>query len=148
MLAKCLPRYFQEPTATSASNASQCLSQQSIDPLYLQHYLFPISIAAPQPFQLSNAPKASAVRLALAQESILVDPFGHHFTSSSTSLQSPHVLEFNDIVQSSISNTEKADWVDEGASDDEDYCESSLLKVNERMNLEMERGMCEGIEDS
>lgn len=57
MLAKCLPRYFQEPTATSASNASQCLSQQSIDPLYLQHYLFPISIAAPQPFQLSNAPK-------------------------------------------------------------------------------------------
>lgn len=51
-------------------------------------------------------------------------------------------------MQSSISNTEKADWVDEGASDDEDYCESSLLKVNERMNLEMERGMCEGIEDS
>ncbi|OWZ45688.1 hypothetical protein C356_03070 [Cryptococcus neoformans c45] len=50
MLAKCLPRYFQEPAATSASNASQCLSQQSIDPLYLQHYLFPISIAAPQPF--------------------------------------------------------------------------------------------------
>ncbi|OWZ78547.1 hypothetical protein C365_03345 [Cryptococcus neoformans Bt85] len=78
MLAKCLPRYFQEPTATSASNASQCLSRQSIDPLYLQHYLFPISIAAPQPFQLSNAPKASAVRLALAQESILVDPFGHY----------------------------------------------------------------------
>lgn len=47
-------------------------------------------------------------------------------------------------MHSSIANTEEANQVNEGASDNEDFV-NSILKVNGKMSLEMAKEKCGGL---